>query len=486
MTKHELLSVDEMGRADQGAVAAGVSGLNLMERAGRAVADTAARLAGRHPIVVLCGPGNNGGDGYVAARYLRNRGHAVTVMALGDPSKLSGDAATNFERWRGETRALSNDVLTAGTVIVDAMFGAGLTRNISGPALEVVRTAKDLGLVSVAVDLPSGVSGDTGTVLGDAIPAVETVTFFRKKPGHLLYPGRQLCGIVTVVDIGIPASVLNDIAPTVWENTPALWRHVTPLIPDTAAHKYTRGHLVVAGGAAMTGAARLAARGARRCGAGLVTLAVPPSSRAVYAAGEPGTIVEAHENFAEALTDARRNACVVGPGLGISAATRTAVISALHGGVRAVVLDADGLSSFADDPAALFGAISGPVVMTPHDGEFKRLFGDIEGDKLGRARIAAQRSGAVIVLKGADTVIAAPDGRAAINASAPPWLATAGAGDVLAGMVGAMLAGGTSAFEAACAAVWLHGRAATIFGPGLIAEDLPEMLPKLLAAQGSL
>jgi len=483
MNEHALLNVAQMGRADQAAIKSGVSGLSLMERAGRAVADRAARLAGNRPIVVLCGPGNNGGDGYVAARYLRNRGHNVRVAALGDPAKLQGDAATNFKRWQGAVESLAPVVLEEGCIVVDALFGAGLGRDIDGVCAQVLSAASELKLASIAVDLPSGINGDTGAVMGCALPAVETVTFFRKKPGHLLYPGRGQCGDVHVVDIGIPHTVLDDIGPTAFENTPELWSG--PVFGDLAPtrHKYDRGHAVIAGSASMPGAARLAARAARRAGAGLVTLAVPEAARDVYLAGDPGNLVEARVDFAATLNDPRRNAVLAGPGLGVGADTQSMALEALSGGHRAVVLDADALTSFADDPQTLFKAIKGPCVLTPHEGEFRRLF-DASGDKLSRAREAARQSGAVIILKGADTVIADPDGRAAINANAPAWLGTAGAGDVLAGIVTGFMASGAPPFETAAAAVWCHGAAACITGPGVIAEDIAENLPGIFAGLG--
>ena len=475
MGRDELLTVDEMGRADRMAIAAGTSGLALMERAGRGVAECAARIAGRRSIVVLCGPGNNGGDGYVAARYLKNRGHRVRVAALGDPTSLRGDAAVNFKRWQGTVEPLAPMVLEEGCIIVDALFGAGLTRDIDGNAAAVLGAAATLSLPSIAVDLPSGVNGDTGMVHGTALPALETVTFFRRKPAHLLYPGRQLCGTVSVVDIGIPATVLNEISPTTAANSPALWFDTVYGRMQVTDHKFDRGHVVVAGGAEMTGAARLCAYAARRAGAGLVTLAVPAPSWAVYAAGDPGTMVEVRDDFAGNIADARRKTVILGPGLGSGAVTREMVLTALNGGQRRVVLDADALNAFAEDPEILFGAIVGPTVLTPHEGEFKRLFAST-GDKLIRARDAARISGAVVVLKGADSVIAAPDGRAAINASAPPWLGTAGAGDVLAGILGGLLAGCADVFEAAAAAVWCHGRTGYHLGPGMIAEDIADAL----------
>lgn len=482
MTGHELLTVEEMGRADQAAIDAGFTGLSLMERAGRAVAEAAARIAGRRPILVLCGPGNNGGDGFVAARYLRNRGPDVRLAALGDPTKLTGDAAANFKRWQGETEPLSGGLLSDDTVIIDALFGAGLARAVEGVAADVLAKAARMKLTSIAVDLPSGVNGNTGEALGGrgaVLAASETVTFFRKKPGHLLYPGRRLCGHITVVDIGIPKSVLDQINPTAFENSPTDWSDdlINSMAPT--AHKYTRGHLVIAGGETMTGAARIAATAARRAGAGLVTLAVPHASFSIYASGDPGNLVEVCDNFANSIADERRNTVLLGPGLGVGQNTRDMVLTALKCADKGVVLDADALTSFADQPDELFDAIQGPVIMTPHDGEFARLFGT-QCDKVSRAQQAAKTANAVIVLKGADTIIAAPDGRARINANAPPWLATAGSGDALAGIISARVANGQNIFDAASAGVWLHGQAAQAIGPGLIAEDIADRLPQAL------
>lgn len=483
MTGNELLTVEEMGRADQAAIDLGISGLSLMERAGRVVADTAARLAKNRPILVLCGPGNNGGDGYVAARYLKNRGHTVRLAALGDPSKLTGDAAVNFERWHGDTETLSIDHLNADadTIIIDALFGAGLTRPIDGVAAEILERATEMGLISIAVDLPSGINGNTGAAQGAVLPATETITFFRKKPGHVLYPGRGVCGDITVVDIGIPANVMDQIAPQCKENAPDDWIDQLTAAASPTSHKYTRGHLVIAGGEKMTGAARIAATSARRAGAGLVTLAVPEASFDIYASGDPGNLIEIRSDFAACIADKRRKAVLLGPGLGVGIETHSMVLAALNGGKRSVILDADALTSFADDPLALFSAIDGPVIMTPHDGEFARLF-DTDGDKLCRARNAAKKANAVVVLKGADTVIAAPDGRTSINANAPPWLATAGSGDALSGIIAGIAASGLGAFDAASAGVWLHGQVAQQIGPGLIAEDISDALPQVLNA----
>ena len=319
-------------------------------------------------------------------------------------------------------------------------------------------------------------AGDTGADLG-AAAAVLTVTCFRKKPGHLLYPGRGLCGEVLVTDIGTPAFVFEEIKPDVFENDPSLWIHH---LPHRSAddNKYDAGHALVVGGYPATGAARMAARAAARAGTGLVTIAVPAVALPVYAAALTSIMVSplsGKEDLTALLADARYSGFLIGPGAGIGVATRAQVQQMLATG-RPTVLDADALTTFETEPATLFKAITGLCVLTPHEGEFARLF-DIQGDKLTRARSAAKSSGAVIVLKGSDTVIAAPDGRAIINTNAPPTLATAGAGDVLSGIILGLLAQGMEPFLAAAAAVWLHGAAANAFGPKLMAEDLPDLLP---------
>ncbi|MFA7430550.1 MAG: NAD(P)H-hydrate dehydratase [Rhodospirillaceae bacterium] len=468
-----VLTVEQMYAADR---AAGPSGLALMEAAGMAVALEARRHLPRGRIAVLCGPGNNGGDGFVAARYLARAGWAVRVALLGDRAALKGDAAVNAARWRGPVESLDPLVLDGCTGVVDALFGAGLARPLDGVAAEVVQAINARRLPCLAVDVPSGVNGDTGAVEGDAPWCTATVTFFRPKPGHLLQPGRARMGHLVVADIGIPDGVLEGIAPRCYVNGPALWN--LP-VPGPADHKYTRGHAVVIGGERMTGAGRLAARAARRAGAGLVTVAAPTSVLALYAADAPGVLTWPVEDFAGLLADGRRNAVLLGPGGGAGEALRQHVLAVLGTG-RACVLDADALTSFADQPEALFAAIAGPVVMTPHEGEFTRLFGQLAGSRLDRARAAAARSGAVVLLKGPDTVIVAPDGTAAITANAPPDLATAGSGDVLAGIILGLLAQGMEAFSAAAAGAWLHAGAGRAAGPGLIAEDLPEVLPAVV------
>ena len=423
----------------------------------------------------------------MAAMALSRRGTSrkpagsVRLGLLGARERLAGDAAHHAALWEGAVEPLSPSLLDGAELAIDAIFGAGLARPLDGDAKAMVEALAARAIPSVAIDVPSGVDGATGAVRGAAASAALTITFFRKKPGHLLLPGRALCGTLLLADIGIPASVLGALQPRAHENGPALWLDAYPW-PAIDGHKYSRGHALVWGGEVMTGAARLAARAAARMGAGLVTVAAPASVWPVYAASLTGIIVQPLADpgaFAALLGDPRRNAVLIGPGAGTGAATQEAVLAAL-GTHRAVVLDADALTVFADRPDALFTAIAGPTVLTPHEGEFARLFGELPGDKLARARVAAAKSGAVVLLKGADTVIAAPDGRAIVNANAPPELGTAGSGDVLSGMIAGLLAQGLDPFRAAAAAAWVHGEAARAFGPGLVAEDVIEMLPRVL------
>ena len=485
----ELLTTTEMARADQLAIAGGVAGIELMERAGGAVAAAvAARYAAGSEVVVLAGPGNNGGDGFVAARLLGQRGFRVRLILVGEIARLRGDAAIAAKKWTAPIGPANLQSFDGADVIIDALFGAGLDRPVEGPAHSLIEAMNSQRAPVVAVDLPSGINGTSGAVMGSAVKATQTVTFFRKKPGHLLLPGRLYCGTLGVADIGIPDSVLASIAPKTFENLPELWGGRFPH-PREAGHKYDRGHVVVASGPAWsTGAARLAARAALRAGAGLVTIASPREALAINATASLAVMVRPVDGageLAEFLADQRLNAFAIGPGLGVGQATAEMVLTALSG-ERAVVLDADAITSFSGRPRDLAKALlqrgGRPTVLTPHEGEFSRYFGALDektkiGSKLDRALLAAELTGAVIVFKGADTVVASPDGRAAIADNAPAYLATAGAGDVLTGMVAALLAQGMPAFEGAAAAVWLHGEAAAAFGPGLISEDLPEMLP---------
>ena len=485
----ELLTTAEMAEADRLAIADGVSGIELMENAGCAVADATAKME-RRRVIVVAGPGNNGGDGFVAARHLSGRGFVVRLCFVGDPKKLKGDAALAAERWSGAVELASPAALTDSDIIIDALFGAGLDRDVEAAPRAMIDAMNTSGFPVIAVDLPSGVNGTSGAVIGVAVNATRTVTFFRRKTGHLLLPGRLRCGAVEVADIGIPERVLEKIKPQTFANTPAFWGSSFPR-PSSQGHKYSRGHaVVVSGGSSTTGAARLAARGALRAGAGLVTIASPREALTINAAESLAIMVcpvDGAAELGEFLADRRRNAVVLGPGGGVGAAMREQVLTGLAS-QAAVVLDADALTSFSDSPADLVSAIAQRpgrgVVMTPHEGEFSRLFKEIYKDtqhnsKVEKTRLAAQYCGAVVIFKGADTVVAAPDRRATIADNGPPGLATAGSGDVLSGITAGLMAQGMKAFEAACAAVWLHGEAAREFGPGLIAEDLPEMLPRV-------
>jgi ADP-dependent NAD(P)H-hydrate dehydratase / NAD(P)H-hydrate epimerase len=487
----EVLTTAEMERADRLTIAAGTPGFALMLSAGQAVAEAAMGLVEDGPIVVVAGPGNNGGDGFVAAAELAARGREVSVILLCERDSLQGDAASAARGWKYPVLPFNPQAIGKPALIIDALFGAGLDRPVKGEPFDMIEAINANGAPVLAVDLPSGISGTSGSLMGVAVRATETVTFFRRKPAHLLLPGRTYCGRVRVADIGIDARVLAEIQPRTFENVPAFWRQSLP-VPQVAAHKYDRGHAVVVSGAlATTGAARLAARGALRSGAGLVTVASPRDALAVNASALTAVMVRAVDTpleFGQMLSDKRLNTCVIGPGAGVGRHTRDLVLTALSAR-RNLVLDADALTSFAEAPDRLFEAIKKSldpqVVLTPHEGEFPRLFSDISNkhplrSKLERVRAAAERSGAVVLLKGPDTVVASTDGRATVAANAPPWLATAGAGDVLSGIISGLLAQGVPAFEAASMGVWMHGEAAGEAGPGLIAEDLPETMPAVM------
>ncbi|PWK69734.1 NAD(P)H-hydrate dehydratase [Aminobacter sp. AP02] len=495
----ELLTPSEMAEADRLTIAAGpVDGIGLMRRAGGAIADVIlARFGGAAPVHVLCGPGNNGGDGYVVARLLAESGVDVRIFATGDP-RAGSDGALAAAECPVEVQALAAFAPETGSVVVDALYGAGLSKPLADEVLAVIAQTVETGVPVVAVDLPSGVSGASGEVLGDAFKAALTVTFARKKPGHLLFPGRAHCGEIVVADIGIADPTVIATGTQCLENDPAWWRQLFPA-PASDAHKYSRGHVgVFSGGPSATGAARLSAMAAARAGAGAVTVLSPSASLAANAAHLTSIILRRSDTLADALAflGARKpEVLVYGPGLGPEPEIgRFAVelMSVADGRFGALVLDADGITSLAHQRAAFFEAAkrsSAPaLVLTPHHGEFGRLFPDIAADgtlsKLERARAAARRAIATIVYKGPDTVIAASDGRAAINTNGTPHLATAGSGDVLSGIVAALIAQAMPPFEAACAAVWMHAEAARRFGPGLIAEDLPLALRDVLGTLG--
>lgn len=463
----------------------------LMNKAGLAVAD---EIATRHPIgrkvVVVCGPGNNGGDGFVAARILKQRGYRVRVGFLGNEEKLAGDAAQARKQCAIALEPWTADLIAWSDCIIDALFGAGLSKPISGEAADLVAAINASDAEITSVDLPSGLSGLDGQVKGIAVGAHRTVTFFRKKPGHCLLPGKILCGAVRVADIGIPDRVLDEVQPQYHENALDLWRRFwSP--PGFDSHKYARGHCVVVSGPAnATGAARLAARAALRSGAGLVTLVSTQDALLINAAHTTAVMNRAFGSASELkalLSDRRVTSTVIGPGLGLDPQSRDQVLTALDC-QGLVVLDADALTLFADDPQPLFERItarsSGTTVMTPHSGEFARLFPDLAGctvrSKIERAVAAARRAGAIMLLKGADTVVADPDGSAIVNHDASPWLATAGSGDVLAGTIAGLGAQSIPGYFAAAMATYIHSQAAVHAGPGLIAEDLVEAIKPVI------
>jgi hydroxyethylthiazole kinase-like uncharacterized protein yjeF len=473
----EILTVAEMTAADQAAIAAGTPGPVLMERAGTAVADAVAARFPKGRVLALAGPGNNGGDAYVAARVLRARGWEVRVEALADPR--TEDARQARAAWEGPVAPLSG-LVQPDDILLVGLFGAGLDRPLTGEALRLARASERIRDRVVAIDLPSGLSGDLAKPVGEAaFEAALTVTFHRRKLAHVLQPGRDLCGEVVVADIG-----LGETPTGLFENTPDLWLAKFPR-PATTAYKTTRGRLIVVSGEAWrTGAARLAARGALRIGAGLVTLLSPYDALAINAAHLEAVMLAPFETDQE-LEQAASAAevAVIGPAAGVNDATLANVLALARTGA-ALVIDADALTVFRDDPEELFIALDRDDVLTPHPGEFERLFpGLLKGakNKVEAAREAARRAGAVVLVKGADTVIASPDGRAAVNLNGSPWLATAGSGDVLAGFIGGLAAQGMDSFEAACAGVWIHAACGEAFGPGLISEDLPGLAPRVLA-----
>lgn len=553
-----VLSVAQMGRADAWAMAHGHPGPELMARAGQAVARAIMQRWSARRVLVLCGPGNNGGDGWVIARVLLEAGWPVTLASACPVAQLKGDALHHARLWPADQAVLplANVLLgdqASGVVglVVDALFGAGLARALDAPVWQLLSDVRALGVPVVAVDVPSGLHGDLARPLGDQTlpaPADLTVTFMAPKPAHLLMPGMAACGELLVVDIGIAPQALahlsvpggrEEAGPLARRNGPSLWAQAWQP-PHANAHKYRRGHALVFGGARMLGAARMTARATARIGAGLVTLAVPESVWPVVASTLMSAMAQGLDDCSAAallqdwqamLGSHRWASLAMGPGammglpdgneahaheagtkaqglaasrldpVGSARTLKALVLTALsHEGEHALVLDADALMAFEHQPQALFDAIHArrqarpqapEVVLTPHEGEFSRLFGVAEVspmggavDKLLRTRAAASRSGAVVLHKGPDTVIAAPDGRAVINTDAPVWLATAGSGDVLAGFLNGLLAQGLSGFDAACAGAWVHAACARQFGPGLLAEDLPEQVPAVLRKLG--
>lgn len=497
----ELLTPLAMGQADQRTISTGLSGARLMERAGRAVAEAALAFKPQS-VLVLCGPGNNGGDGYVAARCLDGRGVAVVVAALNAQKPRHGDAAQAAHGWTKAVHPFESLDFSKFDLVIDGLFGAGLARPVTGDYAEVIRRLNAAQKPVLAIDVPSGVDGLSGQIRGEAVRAERTISFFRFKPGHFLYPGRALCGDLALAQIGIEADVLSVLRTPYARNTPQLWNHLWP-DPAPQSHKYHRGHVLVASGTVQQGgAARLAAFSALRGGAGLVTLASPSDALTAHAAAVQAIMVrqcDRIEDWRALLADERRTVLVIGPGLGLEPEEQPAIRAMVSEGVRAgrkLVLDAGALSAFDGDAGALKACLAErpltgadgertACVMTPHEGEFSRLFKaekDIlaSDSKAERALAAARFLDCIVLLKGADTVMASPDGRMWINDNAPPWLGTAGSGDVLAGLVSAFLAQGVPALEASAMAVYAHGLAGQRGGRYLTADDLPALLQPCL------
>jgi hydroxyethylthiazole kinase-like uncharacterized protein yjeF len=474
LAPRQILTVAETAQADKAAIAAGTPGTTLMERAGTAVADAIGARFRTQRAVVVCGPGNNGGDGYVVARLLKARGWPVEVRALAAPTTEDARAARAL--WDGAVGPLKGGF--DGALVVDALFGAGLSRPLEAESATAVARMAAASERVVAVDVPSGVPGDTGKPVGPAASARLTVTFHARKPAHVLEPGRSLCGEVVVADIG-----LGETRSRTFENGPELWLSRFPW-PTAASHKHARGRLIVVSGEAWsTGAARLAARAGLRIGAGLVTIHAPPDALAVNAAHLEAIMLRPFETDQELEHGAAQvDAAVIGPAAGVTESTLLNVLALARTGA-ALILDADGITVFREDPGELFSVLDRDDVLTPHPGEFDRIFpGLLAGapERITAARRAADKAGAVVLLKGPDTVVAAPDGRAAVNINGSPWLATAGSGDVLAGFIGGLVAQGMESFEAACAAAYIHAECADLHGPGLISEDLPGLAPTIL------
>ncbi|UVC11059.1 NAD(P)H-hydrate dehydratase [Rhizobium sp. TH2] len=477
-----LIEPESVREIDAACIQSGIPGFRLMTAAGLAVAASALRhFPGARRFAVLAGPGNNGGDAYIAAGALRNAGAEIEVFQLPSRRPSTDDAARALAECGVVAQSMNAFESTEGDIVIDGVFGAGLSRDVPSELATLIAKIKLLRIPVLAVDLPSGIDGRTGQVLGAAFKADVTVTFMALKPGMLLLPGREHCGQVEIAEIGVPKRLIEAHRSTVHVNGPEIW-HAYPHPRDASAHKYSRGALAVfSGGASHTGAARLTANAGLKAGAGLVTIASPAEAMEVNATHLTAVMLRQIDHIDDLngwLEDKRLSTFVLGPGFGVGAKARDFVLALKD---RKLVLDADGITSFRDDPSILFNAFATGephLILTPHEGEFSRLFADIAGDarlsKVDKAIAAARRANAAVIYKGSDTVIASADGRAAINTNAPPSLATAGSGDVLAGICGALLAQGYPAYEAACAAVWHHGDAANRAGAGLTAETLVE------------
>lgn len=479
-----------MNKADQLAIAdykkQGRSSAELMEAAGLSVTREILKKSSGNKALILCGPGNNGGDGFVIARHLQNAAWQVTVALLGSVDSLQGDAFYMARLWKGKIIPLNEVRYTGQDIIVDAIFGTGLSRELSDIVRETVDKVNSAKSLKFAVDIPSGIKGDTGEILGSAIKADFTITFCRMKPAHLLFPSKKYCGEIIVADIGISDRIIDQVDPDIFINSPECW---IDNMPDFAVdiHKYNKGHaIVVSGDYIHTGACRLAAMAALRAGAGLVSVSSPDDALMVHASHLTSVMIRRREEIVTDLKNHRLNVWCIGPAAGLTKQTRDDVLSILKAG-KNTVLDADALTVFEDDPRILYEAIkenSGrECVLTPHAGEFSRIFPYLKKlDKITAAQNAAKLSGAVIIYKGADTVVASPEGQVVISANAPATLATAGSGDVLSGIITGLMAQNMNAFDAACASVWLHAQCANEYGRGMISEDMEKLIPVVLKA----
>lgn len=489
---HILLGAEESRKLDALAIEKGVKGSALMEAAGKAVADTVADYIGTPleaggTVIVLCGPGNNGGDGFVAARYLDELGYPVSLRCSVLPSALKGDAKGAAGQWRGEVEPLSTTGFSDASAIIDCLLGTGLSKPVEGEFATIIDAVNESGTFVLAADVPSGLCSDTGKPLGACVEAGATVTFMFKKPGHTLVPGRYFCGgntNVHVVNIGVPEPALAEVTPFTFENIPTLWGQSFPYSgPQT--HKYERGHMLVLGGKEPTlGASRLASLAGLRVGAGLVTLAAPTETYPVQASALMDVMVRRFDSafgFMGIVNDPRIKAVLVGPGAGRGEKT-VELVKQVGAKIKSLVLDADALASLVGRSDIINDLKSPELVLTPHEGEFAKLFPsfDFRTDRVAAAKEAARATKSVVVLKGVSTVVAAPDGRASIATNAPSWLSIGGTGDVLSGMICGLITQGMPAFEAASAGVWLHGESGMQAGRGLIASDLLDVIPKVL------
>lgn len=487
-SSNEVLSIAQARMADRLTIEAGTSSFSLLSTAGLRVFEyTQSLIDDNARILVACGTGNNGGDGLITAQLLIENGYNVDVALMSEAKSLKGDAHQALQQLSCPLLSLIDTRPDHYTLIIDAVLGVGLDRCVSDSLAVWIRAVNESSVPVISIDIPTGIHGETGAVLGVAIRADHTVTFYRKKIGHLLYPGRAHAGHLSVASIGISDALVDELTPTVYENLPSLWKSHLPVL-SWSSHKYERGYTVVLVGTA-TGAARLTAYAALRAGAGVVTLASPSHLSNIVASHVTCEMIK-HINNADELQiylkDSRITSVVLGPGMGISEQTRQMVSAALTSN-KNVLLDADAISSFENLEIELFTLIAKctqSVVLTPHKGEFQRLFKSLNlassSSKVDVTREAARQSGAVVVYKGADTVIAAPSGRCAINTNSPVGLATAGSGDVLVGTIAGWISQNVGDFEAACMGCWLHGEAATEFGPGLIASDIANEYPKIL------